>query len=115
MWKRVYQKLKDKGLNPYPPGRHSGECKEPYCVIREGMQTPSLNSARLGRRVIDVILFVPKGSYVEMLPYANAIKMAMAEIVELRKTGNETPVITDDEVQAYTTSIEYQVMKKLEG
>lgn len=115
MWQTVYDKLKVKGLNPYPPGKHIGECTEPYCVVREGTQSPSLFSNRVGRRLVEVILFVPVSSYVGLIPYANAIKLAMAELGSVRKTGNETPVITDDEVKAYTTSIEYQVMKKLEG
>jgi len=27
MWKVIYNKLKEKGLNPYPPGKHRGECE----------------------------------------------------------------------------------------
>jgi len=39
----------------------------------------------------------------------------MKELDFLRKTGNETPIIIDDTKKAYTTSIEYQIIKKLEG
>ena len=68
-----------------------------------------------GYRLIDIIAFVPVASYISIKPYAEEIKAAMKELPFLRYTGNETPVITDDEVKAYTTSIEYQIIKKLEG
>jgi hypothetical protein len=44
--------------------------------------------------------------------YKNDIKTYLKELNYLRKTGNETPVIVDDGVKAYTISIEYQVLKK---
>ena len=115
MWQVVYNKLKDKGLNPFPPGKHTGECLERYCVVRDGSQSPSVTGNRTGYGLIDIILFVPIASYIQVKPYVQAVRAAMQELPNLRKTGSETPVITDDEVKAYTTSIEYQVLKKLEG
>lgn len=115
MWKIIFDKLREKDLNPYPPGKHEGICKEPYCVVKEGSQIPSLQSNRLGQRVVDIIIFVPLNSYVALEPYAKKIKEALKELPNLRKTGSETPVITDDGKEAYTTSIEYVIQKKLEG
>lgn len=115
MWQEIYLKLQEKGLNPYAPGRHQGECKERYCVIRENSQVPFFHSRRVGYSVIDIIVFVPLASYIKMEPYMREIRAAMKELPNLRKTGNETPVIVDDEVKAYTTSIEYQIIKTLEG
>ncbi len=115
MWKTVYDKLKEKGLNPYPPGKHAGECNERYCVVKESSQVPFFYSRRVGYRLIDVILFVPLASYVKVEPYMQDVRSAMKELANLRKTGNETPVIVDDTKKAYTTSIEYQIIKTLEG
>ena len=115
MWQQIYLKLKNKGLNPYAPGHHEGLCTESYCVIREGTQMPSVQGKRVGYRVVEVIAFVPAASYVQLAPYVEEIKAALNELPFLRKTGNETPVVTDDEVKAYTTSVQYQIMKKLEG
>lgn len=115
MWQTIYNKLKEKGLNPYPPGRHQGECKERYCVVKENSQVPFFNSNRVGYKLIDIIVFVPLASYIQVEPYMQEIRVAMKELPYLRKTGNETPTIVDDEKKAYTTSIEYQILKKLEG
>lgn len=115
MWKLIFNKLKEKGLNPYAPGQHQGDCIERYCVVKENSQAPYFNSNRIGYRSIDIILYVPLNSYIAVEPYAQLIRAAMKELTFLRKTGTETPIITDDTKKAYTTSIEYQILKKLEG
>lgn len=115
MWKKIYLKLQEKGLNPYAPGQHEGLCIERYCVVRESSQVPFFRSNRTGYRLIDIIIFVPVSSYIKVKPYTEEIKAAMKELPFLRYTGNETPIITDDEVKAYTTSLEYQIIKTLEG
>ncbi len=115
MWKKIYLKLQEKGLNPYAPGQHEGQCMERYCVIKESSQVPFFRSNRTGYRLIDIIVFVPIASYIKVEPYVKEIKAALKELSFLRYTGNETPLITDDEVKAYTTSIEYQIIKTLEG
>ncbi|HHV39114.1 MAG TPA: hypothetical protein GXX70_06470 [Tepidimicrobium sp.] len=115
MWKVIFDKLKEKNLNPFPPGQHKGICEEKYCIIKENNQVPYFNTNRLGYKLIDIILFVPLNSYIQVKPYAVEIRAAMKELENLRKTGNETPVIVDDKKEAYTMSIEYIIQKKLEG
>lgn len=115
MWQNIYTKLKEKNLNPYAPGQHNGECEEPFVIIREGTQIPSIQSNRVGQRVVDIIVFVPLNSYIAIDPYVKRIRAALKELPYLRKTGLETPVITDDGKKAYTSSIEYVIIKKLEG
>ena len=115
MWKEIFDKLKEKNLNPFPPGQHKGECKEPYCVVKEGNQLPSIQSNRLGQRKIEIIVFVPIASYISLDPYMKQISSALKELLNLRKTGFETQAVTDDDKKAYTTSIEYTIIKKLEG
>ena len=115
MWKTIFDKLREKGLNPYAPGQHEGLCDKPYCVVKEGTQIPSIQSNRLGQRVVDIIVFVPISSYIALESYMKQIRSALKELEFLRKTGFESPAITDDEKKAYTTSIEYVLQKKLEG
>lgn len=115
MIKTIYDHLKAKNLNPYFIGQHKGECTKRYCVIKENLQVPYFNTNKLGYKLVDIIVFVPDNSYVQIEPYIKQIKAAMKELKWLRKTGNETPVITDDDKKAYTMSIEYQIIKKLEG
>lgn len=115
MWKIIFDKLEEEGLNPYAPGQHEGLCKKPYCVIKEGTQIPSLQSNRLGQKTIDIIVFVPINSYLSLEPYMKSIRAALKGLPNLRKTGFETPAIPDNDKKAYTASIEYVIMKKLEG
>ena len=115
MWKIVFDKLKEDNLNPYPVGKHTGLCEKPYCVVKEGVQMPNFRTNQLGQRTIDIILFVPIASYVSLDPYTKLIRASLKDIKHIRKTGLETPAIPDDDKQAYTSSIEYIVMKKLEG
>lgn len=115
MLEDIYAHLKKKELNPYFPGRHKGECEEPFVVIKEGFQMPSIQSNRVGQRIMDFVLFVPIYDYKQVEPYRRKVVQALKELPFLRKTGGETPVIVDDTKKAYTTSIEYVIQKKLEG
>lgn len=115
MWQQIYQKLRDEGLNPFAPGQHKGTCQESYCVVQEGAQMPSFRGRRVGSRIVDIIAFVPASSYVQMAPYVGKIKAALRGLSFLRWTGGETPVVTDNDVKAYTTSLQFQIQKKLEG
>jgi hypothetical protein len=115
MWKTVYDKLKEHSLNPYPPGIHTGECTTRYCVVIEGNQIPSVGSNRTGQRVLDVIAYIPASNYPAMEVYKKEIKAALKEIQALRCTGFETPIIAEDEKKAFSSSIEYTILKKLEG
>lgn len=115
MWKTIYDKLKAKGLNPYPPGIHKGLCTANYCVVKEGNQIPSINSNQIGQSVMDIILFIPYSNYPALDLYKKSIRTALAEIPNLRKTGFETTVIADNDKEAMTMSIEYVILRKLEG
>lgn len=115
MWTAIYDHLKTKNLNPYPPGKHEGLCDVPYCIIKDGSQVPDFRTHRLGQKIIDIIIFVPIGSYIALEPYAKQVRDALKELKYLRKTGTETPAIPDDDKKAYTMSIEYVLQKKLEG
>lgn len=115
MVRDIYTKLKNKNLNPYFKGQHEGLCKEPYVIVGEGSQIPSINSNTIGQKIVDIIVMVPINSYIAIDPYVNNIRQALKELKYLRKTGIETPVIVDDEKKAYTMSIEYVLQKKLEG
>lgn len=115
MWTVIFDKLREKGLNPYPPGKHTGLCEEPFCVVKDGSQVPNIRTSRLGHKIVDIIIFVPISSYIALEPYAKQVRDALKELKYLRKTGGETPAVPDDDKKAYTMSIEYVLQKKLEG
>ena len=111
---QVFNKLKSHDLNPYFLGQHRGMCNTPMTVIKEGVQIPTLGTNRTGQKIIDIIVFVPLSSYVALDTYMKNVRVALKELAYLKKTGSETPAVTDDEKEAYTTSIEYIILKKLE-
>ena len=88
-----------------------GECREKYCVIRESAQVPYFYTNRLGYRIIDIIVYVPLASYIQVEPYMNDIRAAMKELPFLRKTGTETPIITDDEAKAYRPLLNIRLLR----
>lgn len=112
MLKEIYDHLKVKQLDPYFIGQHKGSCKSPYVVIKEGSSIPSIRSNYLGRRIIDIILYVPSESFISMDAYEKKIKTGLKGLKYLRRTGSETPPIPDDGKKAYTKSIEYILQRK---
>ena len=110
MFKVLYDLLKDH--NPYPPGKHTGLCESNYLVIKEGMTSPDFGGNKTGASDIDIILFVPIDSYVAMKDYRDAVVATLKG--HLRKTGVETPIIPDNDKKAYTMSIGYKFLKRLE-
>jgi hypothetical protein len=115
VWCKIYDCLEENGLNPYPLGKHKGECKENFCIIKEGEQIPNIRSNKIGQQIVEIIVYVPYESYLNLRLYVKEIKNVLKELKFLRKTGNETSVIVDDDKKAYTMSIEYILLKKLEG
>nr|PZN07753.1 MAG: hypothetical protein DIU64_11785 [Caldicoprobacter oshimai] len=113
MWSRIMDKLEEKGLNPYAPGMYEGVCQERFCIVRMSSQMPMAGTNKVGTKLFDIIVYVPKTRYPDIEPYMQEIKEAMKELNFIRPTGNETPPVPDDEKEAFTASIEYQVLKKL--
>ncbi|SQB33395.1 hypothetical protein [Clostridium cochlearium] len=112
VWQKIYLHLKKLGYEVYSPGQKRDKCTDSYVVIKEG-GTYALNSNVNGYKLFDIIIYHPISNYSSMEFYVENIKQAMKDIGELRPTGNETPSIVDDKVEAYTTSIEYQQFKRL--
>ncbi|NOH14872.1 hypothetical protein [Clostridium cochlearium] len=112
VWQKIYLHLKKLGYEVYSPGQKRDKCTDSYVVIKEG-GTYALNSNVNGYKLFDIIIYHPMSNYSSMEFYVENIKQAMKDIRELRPTGNETPSIVDDKVEAYTTSIEYQQFKRL--
>ncbi|MBU5268893.1 hypothetical protein ACQX0N_11845 [Clostridium tepidum] len=112
VWQKIYLHLKKLGYEVYSPGQKRDKCTDSYVVIKEG-GTYALNSNVNGYKLFDIIIYHPMSNYSSMEFYVENIKQAMKAIGELRPTGNETPSIVDDKVEAYTTSIEYQQFKRL--
>ncbi|HHU07813.1 MAG TPA: hypothetical protein GXZ59_05660 [Clostridiaceae bacterium] len=111
--KQLYDHMKDKGLNPHFPGQYRGICEEPYTVILTGSQIPDPGTNQVGQRVIDILIYHPARSYVGMTAWINQVKNGLRDFKRLRRTGTETPILTEDEIKAYSSSIKYTILKEL--
>lgn len=112
--KRIYDKLKADGLSPFFPGQKVGVCKAPYTVILEGTQFP-MNSRYVGNQKVDILIYVPVASYIALDLYRKSIVNSLNSLDFFKKTGFETSVIIEDDIDAYSKSLEYVILKKLEG
>lgn len=111
----IYEHLENNGLNPCMVGQHKGDCEDPFIILREGTQIPSINSRMVGMQIIDIIIYIPINDYSALKVFREKVITAIREFDFLRKTGTETPPIVDESKLAYTMSIEYVLQKKLEG
>lgn len=113
MTRNLYDYMKTEGLNPHYPGQYSGVCTEPYTVILVGTQIPDPGTHLVGQRVVDILIYHPVSSYVGMDAWITKTREALRCFHPLRRTGTETPVITEDEIKAYSSSIKYTILKEL--
>ncbi|EPY6467518.1 hypothetical protein ACWO2F_001952 [Clostridium sporogenes] len=112
LWQKVYLYLKKLGYDVYAPGQKRNKCTENYVVIKENGVHALIGNIS-GYKLFDIIVYNPMDQYSTMEFYVENLKEALKKIEDLRPTGNETPSIIDYDVQAYTTSIEYQQFKSL--
>lgn len=112
---RIYTKLKANGVDVYFPGQHKGICASPYTVIRKDAQLTFAGSNKLGQRIVDIMIYCPVRSYKAAEDYVNEIRKLMEGFEFLRKTGFETPWMVEDDIEAYSTSLQYTIIKELEG
>ena len=110
--RRVYNYLKN-SFDVYFPGQHKGICEKPYIVIRESSQIAQIGTNQVGQRLVDIIIFSPKNSYIIAEEYREEVKKELIKFKLLRKTGSETPWIIDNDKEALTTSLLFTILKEL--
>lgn len=112
---RIYTKLKNKGVDVYFPGQHKGKCKSPYVVVRKDAQLTFAGTNKLGQRLVDIMVYCPVDSFKVAEDYVKSIREHMGGFDFLRKTGFETSWMVEDDIEAYFTSLQYTIIKELEG
>ncbi len=112
MWQRVFLYLKSKGIEIYSPGQKTGPCEKPYVVLKDGGTYNRAGTNKVGYSLLDVIIFCPINQYSKIEGYKKQIKEHLKEF-GMRAAGTETPIVIDEDKKAYTTSIGYQIHKKL--
>lgn len=111
----VIEYLIDKGIDAYPIGKHTGECKKEFVVVKQDSTQSQIGSRDLGYTIIDVILYVPLASYSNLECYGTKVINILKELRYMKSAGQWTPPVVDDEKKAYTFSIMYQIYKRMEG
>ncbi|AKA70134.1 hypothetical protein [Clostridium scatologenes] len=110
-YRRTYDYLKENNIDVYSIGQKTGECKKEYVVIKENGTS---GNEYIGYGLIDIIIFFPINRFSEMELYVKQIRKLLKDLKFLQFTGNITPGIVDTDVKGYTTSIQYQIFKKID-
>ena len=106
VWAGIFRHLKDHGFEVYPLGKHKGECRSPYLVLRDNgiMRNRSIEVAEC-----EVLLYYPEDRYSEFAEYIGSVKLVMNLLFPaLRLVEDEQPHYQDTEVKAYTTGLIYR-------
>ncbi|MBC2579993.1 hypothetical protein [Clostridium sp. DJ247] len=109
-YRRIYAYLKESGYDVYSIGQKTGKCEKEYIVIKENGTS---GNEYVGYSLVDIIIFYPLSKYSEMELYVKNIKKLLKDLKFLQFTGNITSSIVDRDVEAYTSSIQYQIFKKI--
>lgn len=95
----------------YAIGEHSGECKEPYIVLKFDGQLASVNNSLCGWQFVHVFLYAPLGDITALDDMIVPVQGALKEILEF--TGEITPEVIDDEKKSYTRRLTYKKPKEV--
>lgn len=112
MEQTIYDTLKSRGVDVYFPNQKTTPCTANYVVIRVGNQMGQ-GGNRVGGRYVDLMLYVPDTSFIAMFDFIEVIKDIMGGL-PVMASGQETPIIKEPDLDAYSTSIEYVVLKKFQ-
>ena len=108
----LFEHLLNSGFEVYFIGQKWGICEKPYIVIRDAGTIP-IYSNKAGTQIIDIIGYVPESRYTQIIEMKKNIKEAMKDF-PARITGEESPVVPDNEVKGYTFVITYQIQKLIQ-
>ena len=106
--KRMTDELIKDGIDVFPPAAHKGECKSPYCVVKDEGGN-KLGSFSTQQRMYSIYCHVPVSMYLELEEFAKKCKKAVERLAPMiMPTGMETPSFLDATVNDYSKSIEYR-------
>ena len=106
--------FKERKLNVkvYPPGMKTGDCTEPYIVVKNDGSYKHANFST-NRDMYAIMCYVPKQQYSKLEPLVQKVKEAMKPLVPMIVPyGQETPSYYDDTCKAHYISVEYENYKK---
>ena len=108
----LFEFLRSSGFETYFIGQKKGTCTRKYIVIKDAGTIP-IYSNKAGTQIIDIIGYVPESKYIEIEEFKENIKEIMKEF-NARFTGEETPVLIEDRIKAYSFILAYQIEKLIQ-
>lgn len=113
-WKDIYDHLKKGGFDVYSPGQKTGECKEPYVVVKDSGLS-GLSGISSNRQLFDLMCYVPETRYSILESYVSSIKKHMDGLFPMvRPAHYQTPSYLDENVKAHMISVQYLNYQKKE-
>lgn len=109
----LFDFLKNNNIEVFFIGQHKGPCRKEYVVIKDNGTKSQLGTNRVGATTVDLIFFVPINKFTRCEAFKREVKELLKSFKKVRYSGNETPIINDDEKESLTFSVLYQINKKL--
>lgn len=111
-WQDIFIKLKEKGIEVYPPEVKTGECTRPYVVVKSaGRATPAEVSS--SQDLYDLMCYVPGKEYSKLEGFVDSVEESMDELFPMIRSNHfRTASFYDDMVKAHMVSTQYVNWKK---
>lgn len=114
-WKDLFNHLRGKGLEVYPPLAHKGVAERPYVVVRLEAQGPIANT-RTEVTIFDLLCYVPEGHYEYLLDFIKEVKEAMLSLRPmLSRYITQSPILYDEAARGFYIELEYENYAKTPG
>lgn len=114
---RLYDFLHKENINVHMIGQLDGICTKPTVILKDMGKYANSNyysNGAGGYGIVHLLIYAPVGSYKGLIEYVAKVKEKMADFgYELKYTGNDTPIIEEDDIKALSTSVEYKYMKSI--
>lgn len=109
----IYAHLSKAGFEVYSPGQKTGECKEPYIVVKDA-GTLRYGEFSSTQTLYDIMCYVPKVRFTFLEQYVLQMKQAMKGLAPMiMPTYTETASFYDDSVKGHMISVQYRNMKQI--
>lgn len=106
----LFDYLTENNINVFLISQPKGNVTSPYVILKDA-GTIGMMSNKVGTQLIDVIFYLPQNQFTKCEPYKKQVMELIKEFNKLRYTGEETPIISDDDVKGLTFSVMYQNFK----
>lgn len=110
---RALEHLTASGILCYKPGIATGKCRQPYVVVRgSGAYARGMSGAAgIGYRTVTLYCFVPRTGG-DLPAFVSEVRQTMRALkTQLRPTGNEGAEMLEEDFDARSQTVEYQVLR----